>query len=269
VSGFIVAARNDLAGMNIADKLINNFGFKFKKEDNGIRVFVKNQIHLLETESDILDLKELDIYQPTDTIICISRHSSQTGRASLTVHTPGNLGSSADFGGTPRTLAIADPQKQKLALQELKETTDKVGLKFSVSMEATHHGPTRFSIPALFIEIGSNIENWNNSLAGEAAASAAWKAATQSSKSKSAVGFGGGHYSPKHTTEMLHGQFALGHILPDYFFEYYDSEMVSQAFQKTRGTCKTAIIDWKGLKASNRKILISKLEELGKDIERI
>ena len=68
---------------------------------------------------------------------------------------------------------------------------------------------------------------------------------------------------------MLNGQFALGHILPDYFFEDYDSEIVAQAFQKTKGTCETAIIDWKGLKASNRKILISKLEELGKEIERI
>jgi D-aminoacyl-tRNA deacylase len=269
VPGFIVAARNDLAGMNIADKLINNFGFKFKEENNGIRIFVKNHIHLLETESDILELKELDRYQPIETMICISRHSSQTGRASLTVHAPGNLGSTADFGGKPRTLAIADPQKQKLALQELRETTDKIGLKFSVSMEATHHGPTRFSIPAMFIEIGSKIENWNNCLAGEAAASAAWKAVTQSDKSTSAVGFGGGHYSPKHTAEMLKGQFALGHILPDYFFEDYDSEIVAQAFQKTKGTCETAIIDWKGLKASNRKILISKLEELGKEIERI
>ncbi len=266
---FIVAARNDLAGMNIANKLINNFGFKYKEETNGIKIFIKNQVHLLETESDILELKELDRYQPNETIICISRHSSQTGRASLTVHTPGNLGLTADFGGRPRTLAIADPQKQKLALQELRETADKLRLKFSVSMEATHHGPTRFTVPTLFIEIGSRIENWKNPSAGEVAASAAWKAATQSERSPSAVGFGGGHYSPKHTAQMLNGHFALGHILPDYFFEYYDSGMVAQAFQKTKGTCETAIIDWKGLNAKTRKILISNLEELGKKIERI
>jgi D-aminoacyl-tRNA deacylase len=269
VPSFIVAARNDIAGMNIADKLINNFGFKFKEEKSAIRVFIKNQIHLLETESDILELKELDRYQPNETIICISRHTSQTGKASLTVHTPGNLGPTADFGGKPRTLAIADPQKQKLALQELKEYTNKLRLKFSVSMEVTHHGPTRFKVPILFIEIGSKIENWKDPSAGEAAASAAWKAATQSEQSISAVGFGGGHYSPKHTIKMLNGHFALGHILPDYFFEYYDSEIITQAFQKTKGTCETAIIDWKGLKGKIRKTLISKLEELGKNVERI
>ena len=269
VPSFIVAARNDIAGMNIADKLINNFGFKFQEEKSGIRVFIKNQIHLFQTESDILELKELDRYQLNETIICISRHTSQTGKASLTVHTPGNLGPTADFGGKPRTLAIADPQKQKLALQELKEYTNKLRLKFSVSMEVTHHGPTRFKVPILFIEIGSKIENWKDPSAGEAAASAAWKAATQSEQSISAVGFGGGHYSPKHTIKMLNGHFALGHILPDYFFEYYDSEIITQAFQKTKGTCETAIIDWKGLKGKARKTLISKLEELGKNVERI
>ncbi|WP_455278284.1 D-aminoacyl-tRNA deacylase [[Eubacterium] cellulosolvens] len=269
VPSLIVAAKNDLAGMNIADKLINNFGFKYKEKNNEMKIFVKNQIHLLEIDSDVLELKELDRYQPNGTIICISRHSSETGRASLTVHTPGNLGLTADFGGTPRTLAIADPQKQKLALQELRKNTIKLGLKFSVSMEATHHGPTRFTVPTLFIEIGSKIENWINPLAGEAAASAAWKTATQSEKFTSAVGFGGGHYSPKHTVQMLNGKFALGHILPDYFFEYYDSDIVTQAFQKTKGICKTAIIDWKGLKASYRKILMSTLEKLGKDIVKI
>jgi D-aminoacyl-tRNA deacylase len=269
VHSFIVTARNDLAGMNIAGKLIKNFGFKFKEENNGIKIFVKNQIHLLETESDILELKELDRYQTNETIICISRHSSQTEKASLTVHTPGNLGPTADFGGKPRTLAITDPQKQKIALQELRDTTNKLGLKFSVSMEATHHGPTRFTVPVLFIEIGSKIENWKNPSAGDAAASAAWKAATQSERSPSAVGFGGGHYSPKHTAQMLNGHFALGHILPDYFFEYYDSGMVAQAFQKTKGTCETAILDSKGLNANTRKILISDLEKLGKTIKRI
>jgi D-aminoacyl-tRNA deacylase len=269
VPNFIVAAKNDLAGMNIADKLIKNFGFKYKETSDGINIFERNQIQLLEIDSDILELKELDRYQPTGTIICISRHSSETGIASLTVHTPGNLGLTADFGGTPRTLAIADPQKQKIALQELRRNTIKLGLEFSVSMEATHHGPTRFTVPILFIEIGSKIENWINPLAGEAAALAAWIAANQSEKSASAVGFGGGHYSPKHTVQMLNGKFALGHILPDYFFEYYDSDIVAQAFQKTKGICETAIIDWKGLKASYRKILISKLEELGKEIIRI
>ena len=266
----IVASMTDPAAMNIAKILVKNFGFR-EQTIGGERVaYKRDNILLAHIETDILGLCELDVGSGIESAICISRHSSESGKPTLTTHVPGNPGPAAELGGTPRTMAWADPYRLKSALIELSESSSRLGLEeYSVSLEATHHGPTELRIPVLFVEIGSTREQWLSPRAGEAAAAAAFKAAMEPRESRSAVGFGGGHYSPKHTTAVINRDFAIGHILPEYFFEYYDPQIVEQAFRKTTGGCETAVIDWKGLKSNGRKRLISKLEEMGVEKVRV
>ncbi|HZD13327.1 MAG TPA: D-aminoacyl-tRNA deacylase, partial [Candidatus Binatus sp.] len=73
-------------------------------------------------------------------------------------------------------------------------------------------------------------------------------------------GFGGTHYSGKLTKMNLEGEYSVGHLVPKYAFEAGLSETVLKAtFDKTVGGCKTALVDWKGLKGRHREWLIELL----------
>ncbi|MEM2942793.1 MAG: D-aminoacyl-tRNA deacylase [Candidatus Bathyarchaeia archaeon] len=259
----ILASTTDPASANIAGILVRNFGLR-EVELSGERVRCKkDDIILTYIEADIPSIRGLEVDCCIESVICLSRHSSESGRPTLTAHAPGNLGPQAESGGVPRTLAWADPHRLRSALIELHESSSQARLGYSVSLEATHHGPTGLQKPVTFIEIGSTPEQWLSLKAGEAAAAAAIKAAKERSLGTAAVGFGGGHYSPRHTAAVISGGLAIGHIIPEYFFEDYDPRVVEQAFSKTVGECRTAAIDWKGLKSDARKRLISTLEGLG------
>jgi D-aminoacyl-tRNA deacylase len=265
----ILASRTDPAAMNIAEKLVTNFGFRSQLESEGKAVFEKDDILLLEINHEILSISDSDLGYQAEAIICVSHHKSESGRPTLTAHAPGNTGCNAHHGGKARTLAWVDCRRLKSALIELSNSAVQLGLEYAVSLEATHHGPTELGTSILFVEIGSTEQQWLDPRAGEAAASAALRAATEPNKAKPAVGFGGGHYSPKHTSAVLRTDHAVGHILPEYFFNDYDPLVVKQAFEKTVGGCHTAMIDWKGLKSIARKKLISTLESSDIDLLRI
>ena len=121
----------------------------------------------------------------------------------------------------------------------------------------------------MFVEVGSTEKEWNDKNAASAAAEAIWKAATTTPQSKIAVGFGGGHYCNKQGIAIRKDGYAFGHIFSKYFFDEYDEEMVRLAFQRTLGNCRTAIIDWKGVKGSKRPQLLDTLKELGVDVVRV
>jgi len=137
-------------------------------------------------------------------------------------------------------------------------------------MEATHHGPTELEVPTWFVEIGSSKKYWNDDEAGMAVADAIWASLTQPLNGRSAVGFGGGHYAPKHTEYCIRSNLAIGHILPKYVFSNLKLEVIAQAFAKTVGGCRDAVIDWKGIRSAERVTLLKMFEKLGvEEITRI
>ncbi|MGQ9542962.1 MAG: D-aminoacyl-tRNA deacylase [Candidatus Bathyarchaeia archaeon] len=265
----ILASSKDPAATNIVERLITNFGFTQETICGEGEIFRKGGVILMRVNKNILKLSKLGPKLRVDTVICVSRHSSGSRKPTLTAHIPGNLGSEAPMGGEERSLAWADPYRLRSALIGLLEAADQLGLNdYSVSLEATHHGPTQLPTPILFIEVGSTPTQWMSPRAGEAAASAAMKAATEVSGGRPAVGFGGGHYAPKHTRSVIEEEFAVGHIIPEYFFEDYESSVIDQAFRKTVGGCRTALIDWKGFKSNHRRMLLTKLEEMDVEVVR-
>jgi D-aminoacyl-tRNA deacylase len=153
-----------------------------------------------------------------------------------------------------------------LALDAARETRK---LNYAVTLEATHHGPTELGIPTLFIELGSTEKEWSDPEAGAAASEAIWKAATDPISGKSAVGFGGGHYCNKHCNALRQDGYALSHIFSKYFFEDYDRALVRMAFDQTLGGCGTAIIDWKGIRGSERSVLLDDLKQMNVEIVRV
>jgi D-aminoacyl-tRNA deacylase len=271
VSILIAASRKDPAAMNIADKLIHGYDFKETEQVyQGNPIFRHEEVILVQTETDSVYVEDLDKNFRVDGIIFVSRHSSESGKRSLTVHTTGNPTNSALFGGKPQSLALADPNRMKVALRTLKEKAQDTELsEYTVTLEATHHGPTNMEVPVMFVEIGSSKEHWIDQHAGEAAASSAFSAATTRYLGIPSVGFGGGHYSTKHTALELSEEYAIGHILPKYFFDKFSPEIVELAFKRTTGNCQTGIIDWKGVRGRERSQLIDILERNRIEIVRI
>ena len=205
-----------------------------------------------------------------DSIIFASKHVSSTGKPALTVHTTGNLTTSADFGGNPEEVSYVDPTIVRRILRGLRDGASKNGLDVDVTMEATHHGPTSFSCPVCFVEIGSGPHEWESPMLGRIVADAIMVAATTMPDGvPAAVGFGGTHYAAKHTRICLDGEYQVGHVVPKHAIEKGITDRVIQdSFRKTTGSCKVGLVDWKGLGGLERRKLVDFLENWGYEVVR-
>jgi len=261
----IIASRRDMAAQNIARQLIHEKGFHQLSES----LLQKDGIFLKHVDSDSAYTNDLGVDIKVEAAIFASRHRSESGEPTLTVHWPGNATSQADLGGSPKSLSFTDPPRLRAALLALDEAREARKLNYAVTMEATHHGPTELGVPTLFVEIGSAEEQWNDMSAAAAVSHAIWAAATSPSPGKLAVGFGGGHYCNKQSLAMRKEGYAFSHILSKYFFEEYDENVIRMAFERTQGECHTAVIDWKGVRGSQRAALLETLRNMNIEIVRV
>jgi D-aminoacyl-tRNA deacylase len=236
----VLASIRDPAALNIADRLLELYDFE--KCDILPDAYICGNILLVKIADEAAQVTKppLDVEE----IIFASRHASEAGRPSLTVHVPGEP--------EGRELAVASPPTVKSALQELGLAREEFGLPYEVSLEATHHGPTKLEVPVTFVEIGSAPDQWGNKKAGEAAARAIMAAATSSQKFTNAVGFGGPHYAPRHTEVALRTDVAVGHILPKYL--NLDEELIERSVICTSGGVKLFVLDQKGMSVEQREL---------------
>ncbi|RLI31022.1 D-tyrosyl-tRNA(Tyr) deacylase [Candidatus Bathyarchaeota archaeon] len=267
----IAASKLDPAGVNIAQRLLENFSFKeTDRQFEGNTVYHMGDVLFIYLEGDTIHAGHLTDHFDVDAVIFVSRHECASGRPMLTTHVPGNLGWDSSHGGKPRQIAWASPSRVKAALLKLKEMVDSLKLNYPVTLEVTHHGPTELRAPALFVEIGSDPERWKDEKAALAVAEAALAAATHSLEATPAVGYGGTHYAPKQTQAALETELAVGHIVPKYAFrEEVDPWLALEPVRRTWGGCKTAIIDWKGVRGRHRQWLVKLLEEQDIEIIRV
>lgn len=267
----IVASLADPASTNIAENLIKLFQFEKKEASTpNTRIYSKGNLSLVEIEELGIYATSRDIPPEATTLIFASKHVSSSGKPALTVHTTGNPTREALYGGNPEQLSFVDPARIKTALRAMKDEAARAGLEIEITMEATHHGPTNFKIPVMFVEVGSGPGQWTDPSLGEVAAKAIVHAAeTIESKSTNAVGFGGTHYSSKHTRICLEKELAIGHVLPRHVFDKGISDStIRQAFDKTLNGCNTALLDWKGLNGKQRQHLLLLLDQWNVQVER-
>jgi D-aminoacyl-tRNA deacylase len=216
-------------------------------------------------EEIILTQNIADHFSP-QLVIFVSRHSGVAGIPTLSVHTPGNLGN-AEFGGLPKRVSICPANAMKNALLELARRKEENNLQYEVSYECTHHGPS-LDVPAMFVELGSSLEQWKDLKAAEAVAHAAMAAISKESAYSVALGVGGPHYSEKFTKLALTTPKALGHIISKYTMPFVDAEMVKQCVRRTVEKVESAVFDWKSIKAADREKIITALKELNVPVER-
>lgn len=237
---------------------------------SGIQIYRKNNIRLVSVDKLCIYAIPDELPIDSDSIIFASKHVSSTAKPALTVHTTGNLTTSADFGGSPEEVAHVDPTIVRRVLGGLRAGVSKRGIDIDVTMEATHHGPTSFTCPVCFVEIGSTPREWENPRLGKIAADAIMaSAAMLPDEAPTAVGFGGTHYAAKHTRICLDGEYQVGHVVPKHAIEKGVTDRVLQdTFRKTTGSCKIGLVDWKGLGGVERRRLVDSLGNWGYEVVR-
>jgi D-aminoacyl-tRNA deacylase len=265
----IICSAPDLASQNIKTHLLNlkewellelpeNSGFSAAREsrDGKFRLIEIEDMHVFQ---DGLDRKLENARLPASLIIFASKHRSKEEISSLTVHCTGNPSDEARLGGCPRSLAVSSPAAMKSILMEMKCLVEQKGLKYDVTLEVTHHGPTELSVPSLYAEIGSTEAQWKDPDAGEVAAKAILAVSLE--KVPVALGFGGGHYAMRQTGLLLETEVSFGHNFPKYQLEFVDEALIRQAIEKSKADF--AYFDRKSMKSEDRNRISEVLEKLG------
>jgi D-aminoacyl-tRNA deacylase len=229
----IVASKLDKAGINITTQLsqFGNFNFYLVDEE---MIYNKN-----------LNLEKINSY---DFIIFASKHQSEKGGKTLSVHAPGNW-RKADFGGEEGRICKTSAFFQKQLFENIKKVQDKFDLNnYSLTLECTHHGPL-ISKPCVFVEIGASEKEWKDRRAGFVIAKAIAETISgfkENPYNEIAIGIGGPHYCPNFNKIQLNSNIALSHIISQYAFPITE-EMVQEAIGGTVEDIDLLLIDWKGM----------------------
>ncbi len=263
----LVHSTRDIAGVNIAKSILQCY--PFTKTDQIYRespVYTAEmrgkQVSFLTLNEETINAQYLqEDFPNAQLVVFISRHSSQSGKPTLSVHTTGNFGE-AEFGGLPRTVSVAPAFAMATALKSLSRLNGQLNLGYEVSYEGTHHGPS-LNLPVMFVELGSSEPQWRDLKAAQAVGEAAMTTiADFTAQSGSAVlGIGGPHYNPKFTRIALADEATFGHMIPKYAIAEVDAAMISQCTEKTLEKVEMAVLDWKGIPSQDKLKLLVTLQE--------
>lgn len=261
----IVSSTEDPASTNIKKNLLEQSSW------NEVESFDNLPVYRHSTMKDIVIItigdrkirhenldKEIDNklgIKPKQAIF-ISRHRSEMGRPTLTVHPIGNYGE-AQFGGKPKMLVKSAPRLMTHLLRLIKKNLQSTDLTYQVCYEVTHHGPY-LETPTLFAEVGSTENEWNKKEPAKIIAQSILELLEEyhyeedfSDDIPVLLGIGGGHYAPRFTDVAFEKKAAFGHMIPSYQIKAgnIDSEMFEKALDATPNV-KAAYIHKKALKKS-------------------
>jgi D-aminoacyl-tRNA deacylase len=272
----LVASNKDIASLNIKDQILKNYIFHEITQK-----FHQNPIYTSDVNGKLVKLVTLneesvraqdlpEKFPDTNLIVFISRHSSQSGKPTLSVHTPGNLGA-AELGGLPKIVSVAPAVAMQTALRALLHyKQQQLLLNYEVSYECTHHGPS-LNVPTMFVELGSSPEQWSDVPAAEAVAHSAMTAIAnfEAPTTSAFLGIGGTHYNHQFTLMALVGAATFGHMIPKYAVPMVDAEMIRHYVERTLEKVPLALLDWKGIKSEDKPNLLSALESAGLPYQKV
>lgn len=256
---YLVGSEIDKASETMISNLTKN-GFKFNfnsiyenPEYPEIRLFVSNK--------NSLWFDDLEDYCPNaKAFIFLSKHSSKEKFPALTCHFTGNFEKNF-YGGKEKELGIAYPSLQKLYLANLMKHKNLLS-NFDIGMESTHHGPTSIKKPAIFIELGSDEQQWTDQHAASIICNTILDTIISLNRGKVvpckkiAIGIGGNHYASKFNKILFDsGEFCFASIISKYYLKSLDRNMIEQMIQKSVEKITYAIVDNKGLGPERSQIL--------------
>lgn len=252
----ILGSYEDIASENIFRHLLTMADFKKISEnlyiyDNFyLRMISEPLIYAENIDERIAKNDGIDFEE----IIFISRHKSESGKVSLTVHPVGNFGD-AKYGGKPGMLSPTNPATMLMLLRNLYSKFPDI-----TSYEVTHHGPL-LNKDACFVEIGSDENAWRKDEYAEVIAESVLNI-REMRGIEVYVGIGGGHYAPRFTEISVKEDIAFGHMVSKYYVSILTEDLLKQAIEKTRN-CDGICIHKKSVKSEDRKRIINMAEKLG------
>jgi D-aminoacyl-tRNA deacylase len=300
----IVASNSDNASMNLCRAVLRLTGWseehlsitgKYRTHDSGlVNLLIIDQLHILANDVDIDYEKSTGI--PVESVLILSRHVSSSQTPAMTLHAigiPGVLpyGEEGRSGGLNGTLVPPNPFFASLFRTMNKLATErKLGNEFDLTLETTHHGPV-LSKPTLYVEIGSTEKEWSRTDVADCwAESISYALGMNSGSLKNLdenidvmIGFGGGHYAPRHKAIILNSNFYLGHVIANYSLIFDDNDpsekptgtwinCIVKTVESTRISFPNnnifAHLDRKSFKGWQRSAIIEKLAELGIPVRR-
>jgi D-aminoacyl-tRNA deacylase len=271
----IIVPKQDLAANTIWKMLENNSYFKESNErfdQNPVYEYLQapNEIKLVHSNKDGVESNHLDRFIDADFFIFASRHRAASGTPALLIHPTGNW-FKVTLGGNEKELAYTSGLVLKQGLENLQSKREEYNLyNFKVDLEVTHHGPTELKTPLIFMELGSNEENWKDETAALAVGEAIIRTAENFLENKNFsgdcfIGVGGNHYAYRFHKYILENENAfVSHIVAKHSLDNLSENILSQAFTKSIESPTTALIDKKGARSEQRKNVISLLSKLGK-----
>jgi D-aminoacyl-tRNA deacylase len=199
-----------------------------------------------------------EIYPESAAYVFLSKHSSQSGKPTLTCHFTGNFFDTNPYGGIKRELGIAYPYIQKSYILEITSKQSFVS-EYDIIIEATHHGPTSLKKPSVFIEIGSTQKQWTDKKAASIVCQSVVNILTREKANphcKSVgIAFGGTHYPTKLNKLLLESEFGLASIASKHNLTAIDEFMIGQMISRSAEKVTHAIVDKKGLGKEKNRIL--------------
>ncbi len=268
----------DVASRGIFRAFVEVAGLRCVDADDGNRPLVNlcegGSVRVAGFDEDVIYFEFLDrFFDPSnhDAVIVLSRHRASSGVPSLTVHSTGNPGPQAVYGGNPFELAYTRPSYSGSLLYYVWRSSSNGSLgsiEFEVTYEATHHGPTSNRVPVVFVELGSSEREW-----GIREGHLAWATAIRrfmdegSICSELAVGFGGSHYPERFTRMTLDRGVCFGHIIPRYALKNLDpgqvSDIARKAVESSVEDIDRVYIEEKAAQSAKIKAIVSVLDDLG------
>jgi D-aminoacyl-tRNA deacylase len=268
----IVTFRPDPASMNIRQSLLSLYEW----EESGLfdshlvmhlktHVASGNVVRLYLMESKSVDA-ELANNIDCDILIFATKHESTAGKDSLCVHAPGNWNGN-ELGGKEQTLCISPALLIREAYLHMKK---QVADGFEITVEQTHHGPS-VTKPIMFIEIGSNIDAWQDSYAGSIIAETIFYICNITLVERECVlVFGGGHYNQATNKILEQTELCVGHSCAKFHLEKLTKDVVLQGISKSIPEASFVVIDWKSLgNEQQKRPLLDILDELDIEVKRL
>jgi len=232
----IVVSSADSASEHVGEHLLELADWRRRVDDvhpdaeGGGAVFRTDEFELRTFETIHLDVEAAAApFDDPDLLVFASRHAGDTG-ALLTAHFTGNFGP-AKFGGEDNALAAACPNALSTVVDALDERAPP---EYDVGIEATHHGPTEVGAPSMFVELGSDEDQWRDPEGARAVARAILDlggaapyaerqpgdgdspAVTDCPIRRHVVGIGGGHYAPRFERIARETGWHVGHVAADW-----------------------------------------------------
>ncbi len=268
MSRLLICYEGDLPSKNMKEQLLKRLRWEDMGSD-GVNSYLASgdmvlmTIDRMHVHAEDIDRKAEEFGIKVDDMVVLSRHSSASGKPTLTVHPIGNYRTN-DMGGKAETLVRPNAHLMSAALRRIKAINDDPA--YSVSFEVTHHGPY-VSVPTMYIEIGSDETHW-----GDMAAAGVLVDSLLSAEEKdypTVIGVGGGHYAPRFTDLVLSNKVDMAHMVPNYQINEASDDEVSRMIGAAAEASSTKLIyvHRNSMKGSEERRINGIIDSLG--LERV